>query len=43
MEEELDSVLEKTKNRKAAGIDKIPPEDWTRRFDDTLLIIQCIL
>ena len=36
--EELDSVLEKSKNRKAAGLDEIPPEVWkTRQFDDILL------
>ena len=37
-QEELDSVLKKIKNRKAAGLDKIPPEVWkTRQFDDILL------
>ena len=37
-QEELDSVLRKIKNRKAAGLDEIPPEVWkTRQFDDTLL------
>ena len=37
-QEELDSVLRKIKNRKAAGLDEIPPEVWkTRRFDDILL------
>ena len=36
--EELDSVPRKTKNRKAAGLDEIPPEVWkTRQFDDILL------
>ena len=31
---ELDSVLRKIKNRKAAGLDEIPPEVWkTRQFD----------
>ena len=36
--EELDSVLRKIKNRKAAGLDEIPPEVWkTRHFDDILL------
>ena len=35
--EELNSVLRKIKNRKAAGLDEIPPEVWkTRQFDDTL-------
>ena len=37
-QEELDSVLRKIKNRKAAGLDKIPPKVWkTREFDDILL------
>ena len=37
-QEELDSVLRKIKNMKAAGLDKIPPEVWkNRRFDDILL------
>ena len=37
-QEELDSVLRKIKNRKAAGLDEIPPEGWnTRKFDDILL------
>ena len=36
--EELDSVLRKIKNRKAAGLDEISPEVWrTREFDDILL------
>ena len=36
--EELDSILKKIKNRKAAGLDEIPPEVWkTRQFDDILL------
>ena len=36
--EVLDSVLRKIKNRKAAGLDGIPPEVWkTRQFDDILL------
>ena len=36
-QEELDSVLRKIKNRKAAGLDEIPPEVWkTRQFDDIL-------
>ena len=35
---ELDSVLRKIKNRKAAALDEIPPEVWkTRQFDDILL------
>ena len=38
MEEELNSVLRKIKNRKAAGLDEIPPEVWkTGEFDDILL------
>ena len=37
-QEELDSVLKKLKNRKAAGLDEIPSEVWkTRQFDDILL------
>ena len=37
-QEELDSVLRKIKNRKAAGLYEIPPEVWkTRQFDDILL------
>ena len=36
--EELNSVLRKIKNRKAAGLDEISPEVWkTRQFDDILL------
>ena len=36
--EELDSVLRKIKNRKAAELDEIPPKVWkTRQFDDILL------
>ena len=32
------SVLKRIKNRKAAGLDEIPPEVWkTRQFDDILL------
>ena len=35
---ELNSVLRKIKNRKAAGLDEIPPEVWkTRQFDDILV------
>ena len=34
-QEELDSVLRKNKNEKAAGLDEIPPEVWkNREFDD---------
>ena len=37
-QEELDSVLRKIKNKKAAGLDEIPPEVWkTRQFDDIVL------
>ena len=37
-QEELDSVLRKIKNRKASGLDEIPPEVWkTRQFDDIQL------
>ena len=36
--EELDFVLRKIKNRKAAGLDEIPPEVWkTGQFDNILL------
>ena len=36
--EELDTVLRKIKNRKAAGLDEIPPKIWkTRQFVDILL------
>ena len=35
--ERLNLVLRKIKNRKAAGLDEIPPEVWkTRQFDDIL-------
>ena len=37
-QEELDSVLRKIKNMKAAGDDELPPEVWkTSEFDDILL------
>ena len=37
-QEEISSVLWKIKNRKAAGLDEIPPEVWkTRDFDDIML------
>ena len=37
-QEEIDPVIRKIKNRKAAGLDEIPPEVWkTRQFDDILL------
>ena len=36
--EELDSVLRKIQNRKAAELNEIPPEVWkTRQFSDMLL------
>ena len=36
-QEELNSVLRKIKNRKAVGLDEIPPEVWkTRQLDDIL-------
>ena len=42
-QEELDSVLRKIKNRKAAGLDEIPPEVWkTRQFDEILLLQRSI-
>ena len=38
MQEELDLVQRKIKNRKAAGLDEISPEVWkTRKFDNLLL------
>ena len=38
MKEELNLVIRKVKNRKAAGLDEIPPEVWkTREFNDILL------
>ena len=38
IQEELNSVLRKIKNRKAAGVDEIPPEVWkTKQFDHMLL------
>ena len=39
--EELDSVLKKIKNRKAAGLDQIPPEVWKTRQFDYILLRQC--
>ena len=37
-EQELDIVLKKMKNKKAAGLDEIPPEVWkTGKFNDLLL------
>ena len=38
MLEELNIVLRKINNRKAAGLDEIPPEVWkTRKFNNILL------
>ena len=38
MQEDLDIVLSKIKNRKTAGLDEIPAEIWkTKKFDDLLL------
>ena len=31
MQEELDSILRKIKNKKAAGLNEIPPEVWKTR------------
>ena len=39
--EELDSVLRKIKNRKAAGLDEFPPEVWKARQFDDILLRQC--
>ena len=39
--EELDSVLKKIKNRKAAGLDEIPPEVWKTRQLNDILLQQC--
>ena len=40
--QELDSVLRKTKNRKAAGLDEIPPEVWkTRELRHPAPILSC--
>ena len=37
-QEEFDSILRKNRNRKAAGLDEIPPEVWkARKLDETLL------
>ena len=42
-QEELDSVPRKIKNRKAAGLDKIPPEVWkTLEFDDNTVMLHII-
>ena len=44
MEEKLGTVLKNIKNRKAAGLDEIPPEVLkTRKFETTSLIMECYL
>ena len=40
-QEELDSVLRKIKNRKAAGLDEIPLEVWKTRVLDDILLRHC--
>ena len=40
-QEELDSVLRKIENRKAAGLDKIPPEVWKTRELEEILLWYC--
>ena len=40
-QEELDSVLRKIKNRKAAGLDEIPPEIWKTRQLNGILLWHC--
>ena len=38
MQDELNVVQTKIKNREAAGLDEIPPEVWkTKKFNDLLL------
>ena len=41
MQEELDSVLRKIKNRKAAGLDEILSEVWKTREFDYILLHHC--
>ena len=41
MQEELDSVQRKIKNRKAAGLDEILPEVWKTRDCDYILLRHC--
>ena len=41
MQEELDSVLRKIKNRKAVGLDEIPPEVWKIRQVNDILLRHC--
>ena len=44
MQEELDSVLRKIKNRKAAGLDEIPQEVWkTREYCSNTVIYMIII
>ena len=40
-QEELDSVLRKIKNRKAAGLDEIPSEGWKTRQFHAILLRHC--
>ena len=40
-QEELDSVLRKIKNRKATGLDEIPPEVWKTTQFDVILLRHC--
>ena len=40
-QEELDSILKKIKNRKAAGLDEIPLEVWKARQLDDILLRHC--
>ena len=41
MQEGLDSVLRKIKNRKAAGLDEIPPKVWKTRQSDNIPLQHC--
>ena len=41
IQEELNSVLRKIKNRKAAGLDEIPLEVWMSRQFDDIFLRQC--
>ena len=41
MQEELDLVQRKIKNRKVAGLDEIPPEVWKIRQFDNILLRHC--
>ena len=40
-QEEFNSVLRKIKNRKAAGLNEIPPEVWRTRQLDEILLQHC--